>query len=70
MSSYSAPEVPSVSTSESKSIFPDGINMDYYKAETIGEIHALCFHKMELKIWAGQKFGQHLLYCQITATSV
>ena len=70
MSSYSAPEVPSVSTSELTSIFPDGINMDYYKAETIGEIHAFRFHKMELKIRAGQKFGQHLLYCQITATSV
>ena len=70
MSSYSAPEVPSVSTSESKSIFPDGMNMDYYKAETIREIHALCFHKMKLKIWAGQKLGQHLVYCQITASSV
>ena len=28
------------------------------------------FHKTELKIWAGQQFGQHILYCQISASCV
>ena len=28
------------------------------------------FHKTEMKIWAGQKFGQHIMYCQMTAFCV
>ena len=28
------------------------------------------FHKMEMKIWAGPNFGQHIMYCQVTAFCV
>ena len=28
------------------------------------------FHKTEMKIWAGQNFRQHIMYCQMTALCV